>query len=119
MDENKEKDEVEEIFNRALEIQDEKNIQEEENAEEEEPYTHNVEYIAPSIAIVLAIASIFNILWFTAYFGVLFAGIGIYICKKRDGHLKRWVLLYNVIALALSFFLGGMWIVLYLTKLLA
>lgn len=119
MDDNKEKDEVEEIFNRALEIQDNKKIEEEENKEEEEPDTHNIEYIAPSIALALAIASIFGILWFTSYFAILFSGIGIYICKKRIGYLKKWVLLYNVIVFAISFFLGGMWIMLYVAKLLS
>ena len=119
MEDNKEKDEVEEIFNRAIEIQDEKMIQEQENQEEEEPDTHNIELYAPAIAIVLAGVSIISIMWFTAYFGILFSGIGIYMCRKKNEFLKRSVLLFNVIAFALSFFMGGMWIVLYLTKLMS
>ena len=117
MNDEKEKDEIEEIFGRALERQDQQKIDEEEAEEEEIPNTHNVEYIAPTVAIVLAIASLFDLFWFAAYFGILFSGIGIYVCKKKNEYVTiKGLIIYNVLALALSLIVGGMWIVMYMAK---
>ena len=117
MDDNKEKDEVEEIFNRALEIQDEKKAIEEEEEIDEAPDTHHVELVAPTIAVILAILSIiFDVVWFAAYFGILFSLVGIYICNTNKGYIRKGIILYNVIAFALSFLVGAVWIVLYLFR---
>ena len=116
MDDNKEKDEVEEIFNRALEIQDQKNIDEEEEKEEEIPKTHNVEIFAPIVSIVLAIASLFDMFWFTAYFGLIFAGVGVFMCRKKGEYLQTWVRILNIVAFAMCVFIGGLWIVMYIGK---
>ena len=98
MDDNKEKDEVEEIFNRALEIQDQKKIDEEEEQEEVIPKTGNAEIFAPIIAIILAVASLFDMFWFTAYFGLIFCGVGIYMCRKKGAYIQQWVRILNIVA---------------------
>ena len=117
MIDEKEKDEVEEIFSRALERQDQQEIEDEENEEEEIPNTHNVEYIAPTVSIVLAITSLFDLFWFAAYFGILFSGIGIFVCKKKSEYVTiKGLIIYNILAFALSLIVGGIWIVMYLSK---
>ena len=116
MDDNKEKDEVEEIFNRALEIQDQKNIIEEEEKEDEIPNTHNIEIIAPIASLILAIASFFDMFWFAAYFGLIFSGVGIFMCKKKGEYLQTWVRIINILAFALCLFIGGIWIIMYIGK---
>ena len=92
-------------------------IEEEENREIVAPNTHYVEIISPTIAYIAAIASFFGKFWYTAYFGIIFACIGIYICKKRNGFLNKGVLLYNILAFALCMILGGLWVCLYVGKL--
>ena len=115
--EDKEKDEVEEIFNRALEIQDERKAIEEEEEVDEAPDTHHVEIIAPTIATILAILSIaIDLIWFATYFGILFSLVGIYICNTNKGYIKKGIVIYNILAFALSFLVGGVWIVLYLFR---
>ena len=116
MDDNKEKDEVEEIFNRALEIQDQKKIDEEEEQEEVIPKTGNAEIFAPIIAIILAVASLFDMFWFTAYFGLIFCGVGIYMCRKKGAYIQQWVRILNIVAFIMCFLIGGMWIVMYIGK---
>ena len=116
MDDNKEKDEVSEIFNRALEIQDQKKIDEEEEQEEVIPKTRNAEIFAPIVAIILAGASFFDMFWFAAYFGLIFSGVGIYMCRKKGIYLQQWVRILNVIAFALCLLIGGLWIVMYIGK---
>jgi predicted histidine transporter YuiF (NhaC family) len=116
MNDEKEKDEVEEIFNRALEIQDQKKIDEEEEKEDEIPNTHNLEYIAPIASIILAVASFFDLFWFAAYFGLIFSGVGIFMCKKKREYIQPWVILLNVIALAMCVLVGGLWIIMYISK---
>ncbi|MCR5307490.1 MAG: hypothetical protein K6E24_00650 [bacterium] len=117
MNDDKEKDEIQEIFNRALERQDQKDLEEEENAEEEIPNTHHAEYIAPSVAIALALASLFDVVWFAAYFGLLFSCIGLYVCKKKNEYVEiKGTIIYNVVAFALCILLGGLWIVMYISK---
>ena len=108
MDNEKEKDEVQEMFSRALEAKENSEESIDETIEEKVHYT---EIISPIIALLLGILSIFDKLWFTAYFGIIFAGLGIYMCKKKGA--SRGIILLSVIALALCFFLGGLWIILY------
>ncbi|MBP5445298.1 MAG: hypothetical protein J6Y28_03915 [Acholeplasmatales bacterium] len=116
--EDKEKDEVEEIFSKALERQDQQNILDEEEQEEVEADTHNTEIIAPIIAYIFAIASIIDKFWYASYFGFIFVGVGLFSCKLKKSFLKKWVLLMNVFALAACFFMSGFWIILYVfTKL--
>lgn len=107
MDNEKEKDEIQEMFSRALEAKE--NSEENEDVEEEK--IHYTEIISPIIALILGALSIIDKLWFTAYFGIIFAGLGIYMCKKKGA--SRGIILLSVIALALCFFLGGLWIILY------
>ena len=109
-----EKDEVDEIFSKALERQDQQKIIEEDNQEEVEPDTHNSEIIAPIIAYVFAIVSIFAKFWYASYFGFIFVGVGLFSCKKKGSFLKKPVLLMNVIAFMLCFFMSGLWIILYI-----
>ena len=108
----KEKDEVQEMFSRALEARENIEAEEEENEEVEgKKSVHYTEIISPIVALGLGIMSIFDKFWFTAYFGLIFAVLGIYICKKKGAN--RGIILFNVAALALCFFMGGLWIVLY------
>lgn len=109
MIEDKEKDEVQEMFSKALEARE--NSEEEFEEEDEKEEIHYTELISPILAIILGILSIFDKLWFTAYFGIIFAGLGIFMCKKKGA--SRGIILFNVIALALCFFMGGLWIILY------
>ncbi len=116
-DKEKEKDEVDEIFNRALEIQDMKKQEEDEEETVEARDTHYVEIVSPTLALILALLSIlFDILWFSAYFGILFSLIGIYICNTNKGFIKKGVVIYNICAFALSFIVGGFWIILYILR---
>ena len=119
-DKEKEKDNVEEIFNNMLKRQDEENIkkEEQEQNEKKELNTHKTEIIAPTIAIILGIMAIFDVMWFTAYFGLLFSGLGIYICRKYRNSIRQGIVIYNVIAFAFCFFLGGLWIIMYLGKIM-
>lgn len=118
--EDKEKDNVDEIFNNMLKRQDEENIRKEEQEQEEkkELNTHKTEIIAPTIAIILGIMSIFDIMWFTSYFGLLFSALGLYICRKYSDSIGRGVVIYNVISFALCFFIGGLWIIMYIGKIM-
>ena len=109
MVEEKEKDEVQEMFSKALEARENSEGIEEEETEKEP--VHYTELISPIIAFILGIMSIFDKLWFTAYFGIIFAGIGLFMCKKKGAN--RGIILFNVIALALCFFMGGLWLMLY------
>ena len=115
-DKDVEKDEVQEMFSRALERQDEQNIIDEENEEEVEPNTHGSEIVAPIIASIFAIASVFSKFWYASYFGFIFVGVGLYSCKKKGSFLKKPVLIFNIIAMAACFFIGALWIILYLLK---
>lgn len=114
MDDNKEKDEVQEMFSKQLEAKELEEIEEEENEKNTKVSgeTHYTDIISPIIGLILGIASLFDQLWFTAYFGLIFCGLGIYMCKKKKESLNRGILLLNVIALAVCFFMGGMWIIL-------
>jgi hypothetical protein len=115
-DKDYEKDEVHEMFSKALERQDEQNIIDEENEEEVEPNTHGSEIVAPIIAFVFAIASLFSKFWYASYFGFIFVGVGLYSCKKKGSFLKKHILILNVLAMAACFFIGALWIVLYILK---
>ena len=110
MDNEKEKDEIQEMFSRALEAKENSDDFEEEDEVEVEK-VHYTEIVSPIIALVLGGLSIIDKLWFTAYFGIIFAGLGIFMCKKKGA--SRGIILFNVIALALCFFMGGLWIILY------
>ena len=111
MDNEKEKDEIQEMFSRALEAKENSDDFEEEDEVEVEK-VHYTDIVSPIIALVLGGLSIIDKLWFTAYFGIIFAGLGIFMCKKKGA--SRGIILLNVIALALCFFLGGLWVILYI-----
>ena len=113
MDDNKEKDEVQEMFSRALEAKEQEEIENEEFENDNNGgETHYTDIIAPIVGLLLGIASIIDKIWFTAYFGLIFCGLGIYMCKKKQESLSRGILLFNVISLAVCFFMGGFWIIL-------
>lgn len=117
MDDNKEKDEVQEMFSKTLEAREQEEIEQEDdeiNKPNNGSEAHYTDVIAPIIGLLLGIASIFDKLWFTAYFGLIFCGLGIYMCKKKQESLSRGILLFNVIAFAVCFFMGGFWIILLL-----
>ena len=107
---NNEKDEIQEMFSKALEAKENQEQLEEKDDEPKE--VHYTDIISPIVGLILGIISIFDQLWFTAYFGLIFCGLGIYMCRKKRESLNRGILLLNVIALAICFFMSGMWIVL-------
>ena len=118
MDNEKEKDEIQEMFARQLEARENSDYYEEEEKEEKKPSkVHFTEIISPIIAILICIAScIFsNYFWYGPYFGLIFAFLGDYICKKK-GDVSTGIRILNVIAVALCFFLGGLWVIMYIAN---
>ncbi len=115
MDNEKEKDEIQEMFSKQLEARE--NLEAEEEDDRPTGKTHFTEIISPIVALILGIAALFNLFWFTAYFGLIFAVLGLYICKKKG--VNRGIVLLNVIALAVCFFIGGFWIMLNVLKVLS
>lgn len=115
--ENKEKDEIQQMFESQLKSQEEQDIIEEEEQQDEYTVnTHYTEIIGPVIALILGGMSVVNIFWFTAYFGIIFAGIGTYACKKKAGMISKFIVGLNIFALALCFFLGGLWLIMFVDK---
>ena len=117
MDNEKEKDEIQEMFARQLEARENsEDYQEEEEkkVDRKSPYGHSTEIISPIIAILICIAScIFsNYFWYGPYFGLIFAFLGVYICKRK-GEVNLGIRILNVVAVALCFFLGGLWLVMF------
>ena len=120
MDNEKEKDEIQEMFAKQLEARENSEDYEDEVEEKEDkksPNGHFTEIISPIIAILICIAScIFsNYFWYGPYFGLIFAFLGVYICKKKDD-VSRGIRILNVAAVALCFFLGGLWVVMLAVK---
>lgn len=118
MDNEKEKDEIQEMFSKQLEARENQEIEDEENITPNGK-VHFTEIISPIVAILICIAScIFaSHFWYGPYFGLIFAFLGVYICRKKR-NVNLGIRILNVVAVALCFFLGGLWIVMYLTKLM-
>ena len=118
MDNEKEKDEIQEMFSRQLEAMEERGDYEEE--EKSKPASsHVTEIVSPIIAIIICILScIFsNYFWYGPYFGLIFAFLGVYICRKK-GDVNLGIRILNVVAVAMCFFLGGLWAIMYVSKIL-
>ena len=120
MDNEKEKDEIQEMFAKQLEARENSDNYEEEKEEpidKKSPYGHFTEIISPIIAILICIAScIFsNYFWYGPYFGLIFAFLGVLICARKGG-VSLGIRILNVVAVALCFFLGGFWFVMFLAK---
>ena len=105
------------MFSRTLEANEQKEIEEGNKKEENPKYNlHHTEIISPIIAIILGLASLLDKFWFFAYFGLIFAVLGIFLCNKKKEYLNRGILILNVVALAICFFVGGLWIMMYISS---
>ena len=122
MDNEKEKDEIQEMFAKQLEAREnmESNKEDvEEKYDKKSPKFHLTEIISPIVAIIICIIScIFsNYFWYGPFFGLIFAFLGVYICKRK-GDISLGIRILNVVAVALCFFLGGLWVIMYLSKMM-
>lgn len=114
MDNKKEKDEIQEMFSKQLEARENQEIEYEEENPTPSGKVHFTEIISPIVAIILGVMSFFNIFWYLAYFGLIFAVLGLYICKKKGASVGVRIL--NTGALAICFFLGGLWLMMFVIK---
>lgn len=102
-------DDVRKMFGDILAQQEDT---EEEKIDIKKSKTQFAEYIAPVLALITFVGSFFDRFWFASYFGLIFAGAGIFVCKKREEFQNRAVLLINIISFALCFLMCGFWLIL-------
>ena len=121
MDNEKEKDEIQEMFSRQLEAMENRDDYDnsEEKKDDKPQKVHFTEVISPIVAIIICIIScIFsNYFWYGPYFGLIFAFLGIYMCHRK-GDVSLGIRILNVVAVALCFFLGGLWVIMYISKMM-
>ena len=114
MDNGKEKDEIQEMFSKQLEARENQELEEEDGVSAPKGKTHFTEIISPIVGIILGGLSFLNRFWYMAYFGLIFAVLGLYICKKKGASIGIRIL--NTAALAICFFLGGLWLMMFAIK---
>lgn len=114
MDNEKEKDEIQEMFSKQLEARENQELEEEDEVAAPNGKVHFTEIISPIVGLILGGLSFFNRFWYMAYFGLIFSVLGLYVCRKKGA--SKGIRILNTAALAVCFFLGGLWLMMFVIK---